>query len=100
MLFGKQELEYLSHIISSLGVKVDQNKIKAMLDWPHPTNVSELRGFLGIIGYYRKFVHNYSVIACHSPTFSRKDSSGGQMKLSLSSMDSRMLRLIHYSCHA
>ena len=43
--FGLQELEYLGHIVTSQGVKVDQNKIMAMLNWPRPTNVSELRGF-------------------------------------------------------
>jgi hypothetical protein len=61
--FGLQELEYLGHIVTSQGVKVDQNKITAMLNWPRSTNVSELRGFLGLIGYYRKFVWNYRIIA-------------------------------------
>jgi len=39
--FGLQELEYLRHIVTPQGVKVDQNKITAMLNWPRPTNVSE-----------------------------------------------------------
>lgn len=46
--FGKQELEYLGHIVSHQGVKVDSNKIKAMVAWPQPTNISELRGFFGV----------------------------------------------------
>lgn len=43
-------------------VKVDQSKIEIILDWPWLTNVSELRGFLGLTEYYRKFFHNYGII--------------------------------------
>ena len=61
--FEQQELEYLGHIVTAQGFKVDQNKIQVMLDWPQPTNVSELRGFLGLIGYYRKFIRHYGIWA-------------------------------------
>ncbi|RVX01248.1 putative mitochondrial protein [Vitis vinifera] len=62
-VFDQQELEYLGHIITPQGVKVDDKKIATMLAWPRPANISELRGFLGLIGYYRKFVQNYGIIA-------------------------------------
>jgi hypothetical protein len=61
--FEQQELEYLGHIITNHGVKVDTSKVEAMVAWPHPTNISTLREFLGLTCYYRKFVRQYDVLA-------------------------------------
>ena len=57
--FGVQEVEYLGHIVSHEGVKVDPNKIKAKMKWTIPKTLNNLRGFLGLMGYYHKFVKNY-----------------------------------------
>ena len=58
--FGKEEVGYLGHIISKEGVKVDPSKIKEITEWPQPNNISKLRGLLGLIGYYRRYVKTYA----------------------------------------
>ena len=60
--FGMEEVEYLGHIVGHAGVKVEPKKIQAMQDWPQPKTFKSLRGFLGLTGYYHKFVHNYGRI--------------------------------------
>jgi hypothetical protein len=60
--FGASEVEYLGHIVGKAGVRVDPKKIEAMQDWPHLKTLKSLCGFLGLTGYYRKFVKNYGNI--------------------------------------
>ena len=56
--FGKEEVDYLGHIISKEGVKVDPSKIKAITECPKPDNILKLRGFLGLTVYYQRYVKN------------------------------------------
>jgi hypothetical protein len=60
--FGSSEVEYLGHIVGKDGVRVDPKKIKSMQDFPCPKILKILCGFLGLTGYYHKFVRNYGKI--------------------------------------
>ena len=61
--FAGSKVEYLGHVLLGRGVEVDPEKIRAVKQWPIPTNVREVRGFLGLTGYYRRFVQHYGSMA-------------------------------------
>ena len=62
-IFGQDSIDYLGHWVSTERVAADKNKIGATLKCPTPTNLRELRGFLGLTGYYRRFVVGYGALS-------------------------------------
>lgn len=60
--FMRREVAYLGHIITNEGVKPNPERVEAIVNYPVPTNVKELKSFLGLIGYYRRFIENFSKI--------------------------------------
>jgi len=61
--FFKKEVEVLGHVLTPDGLKTSQNKVKSIALWDKPTNINQLRSFLGLTSYYRKFIKNYSIRA-------------------------------------
>lgn len=62
-MFAQIQVAYLGYIASTRGLEVDPKKVEAINKWLPPTSIRQLRGFLGLTGYYRKFVYKYAAVA-------------------------------------
>ncbi|WVZ58395.1 LOW QUALITY PROTEIN: hypothetical protein U9M48_008672 [Paspalum notatum var. saurae] len=71
--FWLREVGFLGHILSEKGVAVDPSKVEDVLNWKQPKTVTEIRSFLGLAGYYRRFIKDFSKIAKPMPSLTKKN---------------------------
>ena len=70
--FYQKQIHYLGHIISKDGIPVDFGKIEAIREWSAPKNLTEDRSFVGLVGYYMRFIEGFSKFAHPITSFQRK----------------------------
>ena len=68
-----EEVKFLGRVVSKDGIFVDPSKVEAILDWERPKNVCEIRSFLGLAGYYRRFVEGFARLTVPLTQLTKKD---------------------------
>ena len=71
--FWLTEMRFLGHMASASGVSVDPEKVEAVMSWERPKSVFEIRSFLGLAGYYRRFLEDFSRLAAPMTRLTRKE---------------------------
>ena len=92
--FWRREVRFLGHVVSESGIAVDPAKVATVQDWPTPKNATDVRSFLGLAGYYRKFIQDFSKIAAPLTQLTKKNQSfvwdGEKRELTLQWNSSRL----------
>jgi len=71
--FWLEKVQFLGHVISKDGVVMDPAKVESVMEWQQPTTPTEVRSFLGLAGYYRKFIKGFSKLALPLTKLTRKN---------------------------
>lgn len=91
--FFQSQIHYLEHIVSKEGIKVDPEKIKAIMEWPTLKNVDEIRSFMGLEIYYKRFLKNYSKIG-HPINFLKKKGNKFEWKFECAVSSEQLKQLL------
>jgi len=70
--FFKTEIQYLGHVISKDGIAIDPKKVKAISDWPVPKDMADVRSFMGLTSYYRRFIEDFPKLRTPLPPYRRR----------------------------
>ena len=73
--FAQTEIQYLGHIVNAQGIRPDPKKVSAVQSWPVPQNLHDIRSFLGLCNYFRKFMDHYSSVAWPLTNLTKKSVS-------------------------
>ena len=71
--FWLTEMKFLGHVVSASGVSVDPEKVEIVMNWERPKSVFEIGSFLGLAGYYRRFIEDFSRLAANMTRLTRKE---------------------------
>ena len=71
--FWLTEVRFLGHVVSGSGISVDPEKVEAVISWERPKSVFEIRSFLGLAGYYRRFIEDFSRLGAPMMRLTRKE---------------------------
>jgi hypothetical protein len=71
--FFQKKVHYLGHVISEKGVVVDPDKIKSIMDFPTPKDVTDIRSFMGLAGYYMRFIKGFPRLVTQSPLYRERE---------------------------
>ena len=71
--FWLTEVRFLGHIVSASGVLVDPEKVEGVMSWERPKSFFKIRSFLGLVGYYRRFIKDFSQLAAPMTRLTRKE---------------------------
>ena len=70
--FWLTEMKFVGHVVSASGLSVDPEKVEAVMSWERPKSVFKIRSFLGLAGYYRRFIEDFSQLAAPMTRLTRK----------------------------